>query len=221
VDGLFVVGNGYYTDYGNDDFAITRSNAFRVASNGSCYGKTAFSSSGADFAELFEWFDGNPNDEDRRGLFVTLEGDKIKIANDGDDYIGIISSTQAFVGNSASEEWHGRYLTDVFGDKLTQTIEVPVKIDEETGEIIKTAYTATQYVLNPDYNPDEPYIMRENRKEWAIVGLLGQVVVVDDGTCVPGGYVKPSANGIGTASTDGGYRVMKRLDENHIKVFVK
>lgn len=62
--------------------------------------------------------------------------------------------------------------------------------------------------------------MRENRKEWGIVGLLGQIVIIDDGTCVVGGHTKPSANGVGTASDDG-YRVMKRIDNTHIKVLVK
>lgn len=211
ADAIFLIGYGTPT---------TRANAFRVASNGKCRGSTTFTGSGADFAELFEWSDGNPNNEDRRGLFVTLDGEKIKLANANDDYIGVISGAQAFIGNTASEEWHGKYLTDVFGTRLSQEIKIPEKIDEKTGEVVTPTYTTTQYVVNPDYNPDEKYIMRENRKEWGIVGLLGQVVVIDDGTCTVGGYCKPSINGIGTTS-DSGYRVMKRIDENHIKVLVK
>lgn len=211
ADAIFLIGYGTST---------TRANAFRISSGGKCRGAMAFTGSGADFAELFEWADGNPNNEDRRGLFVTLDGEKIKLANADDDYIGVISGAQAFVGNTASEEWHRKYLTDVFGTRLSQEIEVPEEIDKITGEVITPAYTTTQYVVNPDYKPDEPYIMRENRKEWGTVGLLGQVIVIDDGTCTVGGYVKPSINGVGTAS-DSGYRVMKRIDENHIKVLVK
>jgi hypothetical protein len=213
ADALFIVGCGT---------SSATKNAFRVTSGGKCYGTSAFGSSGADFAELFEWADGNPDNEDRRGLFVTLDGEKIKIANADDDYIGIISDAQAFIGNSASEEWQGKYLTDIFGGKLTQEVEVPEVIDEVTGEVIQEATTAIQYVLNPDYDPDEEYIMRENRKEWGIVGLLGQIVLIDDGSCVVGGRVIPKENGIGTASTTKeGYRVMARLDETHIKVLVK
>lgn len=208
---LFVIGYGTSTAAGN---------AFRISANGKCRGVSTFTASGADFAELFEWEDGNSNNEDRRGLFVALEGEKIKLANNGDDFIGVISGAEAFLGNSASEEWQGKYLTDVFGTRLTQTVEIPEKINDVTNEVITPAHTVTQYVLNPDYNPNEKYIMRENRKEWGIVGLLGQVVVIDDGTCVVGGYVKPSLNGVGTAS-DSGYRVMKRIDETHIKVLVK
>lgn len=210
-DAIFLIGYGTST---------TPANAFRVSSGGKCFGAQAFGASGADFAELFEWTDGNPNNEDRRGLFVCLDGDKIKLANEGDDYIGIISGAQAFIGNSASEDWHGKYLTDVFGAKLSQEVEIPAEIDEETGKVIRPAITTIQYIVNPEYNPNEPYVMRENRKEWGIVGLLGQIVMIDDGTCKVGGYVKPSINGVGTAS-DSGYRVMKRVDENHIKVLVK
>jgi hypothetical protein len=213
ADAMFIIGCGT---------SSAKKNAFRVTSGGKCYGASAFGSSGADFAELFEWADGNPDNEDRRGLFVTLDGEKIKIANADDDYIGIISDAQAFIGNSASEEWQGKYLTDIFGGKLTQEVEVPEVIDEVTGEVIQEATTAIQYVLNPDYDPDEEYIMRENRKEWGIVGLLGQIVLIDDGSCVVGGRVIPKENGIGTASTTKeGYRVMARLDETHIKVLVK
>ena len=210
-DALFVIGYGV---------SGAAANAFRIASNGQCFISQYVNASGSDFAELFEWADGNPNDEDRRGLFVALEGDKIKLANPGDDYIGIVSGSQAFVGNSASEEWLGIYLTDVFGTRLTKEVEIPEQKDKDTGEIIHPAYTTTQYIVNPDYNPDEPYIMRENRQEWDIVGLLGQVVMVDDGTCIAGGYVKPLINGIGTAASSG-YRVMKRIDDTHIKVLVK
>lgn len=211
ADAIFMVGCGT---------SSSAKNAFRISSGGKCFGATAFGASGADFAELFEWADGNPNNEDRRGLFVALEGEKIKLANTGDDYIGIISGDQAFIGNSASEEWQGKYLTDVFGTKLSQEVEVPAEINDITGEVITPATTTVQYVLNPNYNPNEDYIMRENRKEWGIVGLIGQIVMVDDGTCTVGGRVEPSVNGIGTASNNG-YRVMKRIDDNHIKVLVK
>jgi hypothetical protein len=210
-DAIFLIGYGTSSLYAN---------AFRVASGGKCFGTTAFGASGADFAELFEWADGNAGDEDRRGLFVVLDGEKIRLANAGDDFIGVISGAQAFIGNSASEEWHDKYLTDVFGTRLSQEVEIPEKVDEKTGKVTTPAHTAIQYVVNPDYDPEKPYVMRENRKEWGIVGLLGQVVVIDDGTCVVGGYVAPSVNGVGTASSSG-YRVMKRIDETHIKVLVK
>lgn len=214
VDGIFIVGNGV----GEAD--ESRSNALRVSSGGRCYSDRFLSDGSADFAELFEWSDGNPEDEDRRGLFVALDGEKIKLASAEDDYIGVVSGTPAFVGNAASEAWHDKYLTDVFGTRLSQEVEIPDKVDEETGEVIVPAHTVTRFVINPDYDVSKPYVMRENRQEWDTVGLCGQVIVVDDGTCVVGGRSKPSSDGVGTAA-DNGYRVMKRIDDNHIKVLVK
>lgn len=212
-DGIFIVGNGTADDNSS------RTNALRVSSGGRCY-SGRFVAGTADFAELFEWSDGNTEDEDRRGLFVAFDGDKIKLANADDDYFGVVSGTPAFIGNSASEEWCDKYLTDVFGTRLSQEVEIPEKIDEETGEVLVPAHTVTQFIINPEYDPNKAYVMRENRKEWDTIGLCGQVVVVDDGTCFAGGYCKPSHDGIGTAA-DNGYRVMKRIDETHIKVLVK
>ena len=208
--GLFIIGCGT---------SDVKQNAFRVSNDG-VYAFKSINTSGADFAELFEWADGNVNNDDRRGLFVTLEGDTIRLANSGDDYIGIISGSHAFLGNSASEDWHKKYLTDVFGTKLTEEVAVPAEHDPETGELISEATITTQLVVNPEYDPTQEYVMRENRKEWGVVGLLGQLVIVDDGTCEVGGYVEPSVDGVGTKSTKG-YRVMKRLDDTHIKVLVK
>lgn len=220
---VFIIGYGT---------SSTPANAFRVTSGGKCYGASSFIGSGADFPEFEEWADGNPDNEDRRGLFVALNGDKIMLASSEKDHIiGVVSVMGAFIANGASENWHGMYLKDVFGENLTQPVEVPeetrerivIETDEDGNKVEKIitevipAHTVTQFVLNPDYNPDEEYIGREFRKEWAPIGKLGQVIVVDDGTCNVGGYCKPSANGIGTAG-EYGYYVRKRIDSTHIKV---
>ena len=225
---VFIVGNGILD--------TNRSNAFRVSGAGQCYGLKTFLSSGADFAEYFEWADGNPNGEDRRGRIVTLDGEKIRYANADDDYIlGVISTLGAFVGNTYSDSWKGKYQTDIFGEWLTEEIDIPEKIetheveekDEKTGKtVIKTvervvpAHKETRYVLNTDYDPEQEYISREFRKEWSPVGFHGQLVVLDDGTCEVNGYCKSGNEGIATKS-DIGYRVMRRLDDTHVKILVK
>lgn len=197
-----------------------RKNALRITADGKTKGAAAFSASGADYAEYFEWKDGNQNKEDRRGYFVTLDGEKIRKATADDDFIlGIVSTNGAFVGDSASEEWHNRYIRDVFDALITQEVEVPEYKNEETGEVIP-AHTATQFVLNPEFDPEQEYISREFRKEWAPVGLLGKLIVIDDGTCQENGYCYASENGIATAS-ETGYRVLKRIDESHVKILVK
>lgn len=156
---------------------------------------------------MFEWQDGNPNEENRRGLFVTLDGEKIRLANAGDYIIGAVSANPSVVGDAQSEQWKDRYLTDVFGSPIYET----VKIDGE--EVIRQA-------INPDYDPTNPYINRETRKEWAAVGLIGKLVVIDDGTCQPNGYCKVADGGTATTA-ENGYRVLSRLDDNHIRILLR
>ena len=159
-----------------------------------------FNSSGADYAEYFEWADSNSNNEDRRGLFVTCIEDKIQLANPEDDIIGAISANPSIIGNAQEDTYKDKYEKDVFG--------APIK--DEDGN----------YKLNPNYDSSKEYIPYSERPEFGIVGLLGQLIVVDDGTCTVGGYCTSGNNGIGTKS-DKGYKVLKRIDSNHIKILVK
>lgn len=209
---LLMVGNGIEAD--------TNSNAFRVRADGKCYGQATFGATGADFAEMFEYVDGNPNNEDRRGLMAAMVGDKIKLAQADDDVIGIISALPTVIGDVADDAWQGKYLKDVFGDFLTETVEIPESINAKTGETIP-AQTITKFVVNPDYDPNAEYVSREFRPEWSAVGLVGKVVAVDDGTCEVGKYCKPSVNGVATLSEEKTkFFVMKRIDETHIRVLV-
>lgn len=221
----FIIGNG--VDLAN------LSNAFRVTYAGKAYGLSAYGSSGADYAEYFEWSDGNPDDEDRRGRLVTLDGEKIRFATADDDYIlGIISANPCVEGDIQPDDWQGKYLTDVFGQRVTKTVHIPDRyeehetIDPETGEtktesiLIEKEHDAVQWVLNPDYDPEQEYVSREDRKEWAPVGMMGKLVVIDDGTCEVNGFCKAGENGIATKANDG-YRVMSRIDDTHLRVLVK
>ena len=219
---------------GNGTSSAT-SNAFRVAYSGRVYGVGSFNTSGADYAEFFEWEDGNPDNEDRHGLFVTIDGDKIKIAGPNDDYIlGAVSAVPGVVGNNYSENWQGMYLTDIFGRVLTQVVHHDAKYEDvmitnpETGEVdiqsvmVHGEYDAEEPILNPNYDPNEEYIPREKRKEWATVGMMGQLILIDDGTCKVNQYCKVGENGIATHSDfRSGYRVIKRLDEWHIKILFR
>lgn len=211
--GIFIVG------IGTSDTA--RSNGFRINPAGKVYGTGTFGTSGADYAEYFEWFDGNPNNEDRRGHFVTLEGDKIRYATANDDYIlGVVSADPSVAGDMYSEDWHNRYLKDVFGNNIVEVVDVE-ETTNEFGEIIP-AHTERRWVLNPDYNPDLQYVSREERPEWAAIGIVGKLVVVDDGTCQVNGYCYPNADSIATTSQEKtNYRVMERLDDTHIRIFIR
>ena len=216
----FIVGGGV---------GSAKKNAFRVEISGACYGAGAWNSSGADYAELFEWLDGNPGKEDRVGRFVTLDGDRIRLAAPGDDYIlGIVSGNPSVVGDVYDDQWAGMFVLDVYGrpvyewrDFPAETMELPDENGEmKTVEIIPARREWVQK-LNPDYDPAQTYIPRTQRSEWAAVGLLGKLVVLDDGTCQPNGWATVGEGGIATASTERTrYRVMARLDESHVRVMI-
>lgn len=206
---LFHLGNGVQG---------TPNTAFRVAGDGNTYAQKSFNANSADYAEYFEWEDGNPNNEDRRGRFVTLVGEKIRLANEKDTYIlGVVSTTACMIGDSQEDDWHGKYLRDVYGATITAPKIVPDAY--ENGDFIPGG-VIEDLVINPRYNPETEYIPRSQRPEWTTIGLLGKIVIDDDGTCVVGGRCKPNADGIATNATEG-YYVMSRIDENHIKVLIK
>lgn len=214
--GIFIVGIGSNSD------TSSRKNGFRINPAGKAYAQSSLSSgTGVDYAEYFEWIDGNPNAEDRRGRFVTLEGEKIRYATAEDNYVlGVVSAEPCVVGGGQTEMWHNQYLTDVFGAKIEEVVEVEETTDEN-GKIIP-AHTERRWVLNPDFDPEREYLSREERVEWDTVGIMGQLVLVDDGTCKINEYCYPSIDGIATVSeSQTNYRVMSRLDDTHVKVFIK
>ena len=208
----FVIGNG--TDANNT------SNAFRVTFSGVAYAAGEYVTSGADYAEFFEWLDGNPNGEDRRGYFVTLEGDKIRIANPEDYIIGIISGQPSVVGNG-DEDWMSRYILDEFGSYINEEFEYKEEvIEEKTGKFITITKTGIRRKQNPEYDSSKPYVQRKDRPEWDCVGMMGVLSVRDDGTCKVNGYCKVAHGGIAT-TFDSGYRVIKRVTDNIVKVVFK
>ena len=222
-----ISGNGNYSGTGSSTLlcigngtSSARSNAFRVNANGATIAKSAYSTSGADYAEFFEWADRNPENEDRRGLFVTIDGDKIKKASADDYILGIVSAMPSVIGNY-DEEWMGHYLVDDFNAFIEETFEDEYTfIDEETQEE-KTAKTqAVRWKENPDYNPELEYIPREKRQEWSPVGMLGTLNVRDDGSCQVNGFCRVIDGGIATSATTG-YRVIKRVTDNIVKVILK
>lgn len=195
ADILFNIGNGQ-----EKDGTLIQNSAMQVDFSGNVYAGGAYKTIGADYAEYFEWLDGNVDNQDRIGLFVTLDGDKIKLANKDDYILGVISANPSIVGNSAELDWHDKYKTDVYGRLIYDESHNPI--------------------VSKNYNDTLEYVPRGARKEYSKVGLLGQLVVQDDGTCEVNGYCTASVNGVATKS-DSGYRVIKRIDETHIKIILK
>ena len=173
-------------------------NIFHIDSSGNVTA-TSYNTFAADYAEMFEWADGNRDNADRRGMLVALYGDMILPAH-GDDFFGVVSAAPSVVGNNP-QHWHKRYKKDVFG----------AEIRGENGKRIES----------DEYDPDREYIPRSERPEWSPVGMVGRLVIVDDGSCKVGGYVS-ARHGIGTkcyAKTAA--KVLKRIDEKHVEVLLK
>ena len=220
----FVIGNGTRS--------TALSNAFSVQFDGTVKAKsTITASTTADYAEFFEWLDKNPNEEDRVGHFVTLDGDKIKIATSEDDYIlGIVSGEPFVLGNGDCDTWNGMFLHDEFRRTMYEPAPKMIEILDSEGnptgeyEEVEGEYEGTRPVLNPDYDPTQEYISRFDRTEWSPVGMLGVLAVLHDGTAEVNGYVTVNNEGIATKctrDTGNSYRVIKKVSDKVVEVIFK
>jgi len=127
-------------------------NRFRVDAAGTAYA-TGHTVGGADYADMFEWDDGNAENQDRAGYPVVLRNGKISIAFDHmcpENIIGVVSMNPSVLGNAAPMYWDGKYIKDDFGREL--------------GE-------------NPEYDHDRDYQSRWNRPEWDAVCLTGRIAL--------------------------------------------
>lgn len=223
------IGKGTTFAIGNGADDSIRSNAFSVTFDGTTKAaNTITASTTADYAEFFEWNDGNPNNEDRVGKFVTLDGDKISIAKSNEDYIlGIVSGAPFVLGNGDCDVWNGMYMRDDFG-RLIYEPAPKEEFDEETGTMKEVfdedgnlIYEGKRRKLNPDYDPSQKYISRFDRPEWSPIGMLGVLSVIQDGTCAVNGYCCCNNEGIATAcdrDTIGSYRVIKKISDQVVRV---
>jgi hypothetical protein len=146
--------SAYY--FGSYYSGTTSDKEFGFRGDGVGYSDGGWTTPASDYAEYFESIDGTALPI---GSTVSLVGNKIKIADDGETIIGVIrpKDAQLFLGNNASEKWNQKYLKNDYGSYLK----------DENGERI----------LNPDYDSNIEYTPRENRPEWNIIGLMGQVPI--------------------------------------------
>jgi hypothetical protein len=164
------------------------------------------------YAEMFEWEDGNPNQEDRTGLTVSLVGDKIKIAQSNEMPIGVIggdNTSVAAISNASPQEWQGKHLRDVAGrllwegqvmvewvkdgyrhwyetDRLPEGITIPsdaTYYHEWNGNPLHREILSEEYKKHHGTLP--PYLPRWERREWGIVVLLGRAVIREGSVCNP------------------------------------
>ena len=205
----YIIGNG--TDASN------RANAFTVDWSGNVVAAGTVTPTGADYCEYFEFEDGNPDNEDRMGLLVTLHNGKIVLANEEDDLLGITTGTKGVIGDAEEMNWVGKYVKDELGRLVYEDYDV---VHEEGTESEWTEHVHTKKI-SEDYDPSQEYIPRSKRKEWYPVGLLGKIYVKDDGTSQVNGYVKAN-NGIATHSeSKTNMRVLERVNDHIIRVILK
>ena len=156
--------------------------------------------SGSDYAEYFETYDGSAI---ANGIPVILIDGKIRAANttsSTNDIIGVIRPprSSSAVGGSDLGEWHNKYLKTVWGNHI-RTDDVfytwTTWAVNEQGQNRPTEHKVTsiddipsgqeyqrvenfQKIINPEYDETLEYQTREERPEWQIVGLLGQVQIL-------------------------------------------
>jgi len=178
---------------------------FKVRGDGEVTADGSFSGGGADYAEYFEWEDGNSSNADRIGYSVSLVDSKIKIAESGETVIGVVSANPSVVGDAQELYWQGKYEKDDYGRDLyedyTQTEWVEsVENGTDTPQQIKHSYQSDQIPsevsvpsdaeivsldengnnlrrrkISSSYDESLTYIPRSERQEWACVGLMGKV----------------------------------------------
>lgn len=152
-----VAGSGFNHIKSVSDVDGTPDTVFRVQGNGLVFADGAYSGAGADYADYFEWEDKNPNNEDRVGYTVTLTASgKIKVADIGENPIGVISGRPSVAGNAAEDSWSNKFLKDEYHRYIL-----------EDGKKI----------INPEYNSTFLYSPRHDRVEWDAVGLVGRLPI--------------------------------------------
>ncbi len=184
-------------------FGSTAQRLYGLRGDGNAYTDGAWNNSAADIAKYREWADGNPDNEDRVGLSVTLLPDgKIRESTEGEEPFGVISGAPSFVTGNHWEHWKDKYLLDDYRRPVMESYEA-----WEWDEVVKTSgglETVTHSCptdeierpegarlvtedengnklmrrkLNPDYKTDLEYVPYEKRPEKSAVGVHGFVPV--------------------------------------------
>ena len=151
----------------------------------------------------------------------TGAGEQIRLAGPGDGFLlGVVSGAPSVTGDAHDDQWRGMFLEDVYGRPVYEERDFPAELGPD-GEEIMPARRETVQALNPDYDNTQEYLPRSQRPEWAAVGMMGKLTVDDDGSCVPDGWCTAGEGGIAVRSdTPTRYRVMRRVDANHIRILI-
>lgn len=217
-------------------------------STGTLYA-AAFTTPYSDYGEMFEWEDGNPYRDDRRGLFVAFSEaypERIRIAMHGDAVLGVVTETSNIIGNSQELAWVGALAKDKFGqpihvyDRRADLVSFleqcnyhtsATQPESELEAILRTypswsSFNHPNRALpmnlqnSPEYDAQQVYIPRSRRSEWTCVGLLGCLVVLEDH---PGSCVPGQYISVSAGKAVPGttYRVMRRISPDTVMIFFR
>jgi hypothetical protein len=135
-----VSGNGSSTTFSDNEFIFTGAGGLSIDG-------ASLTTGGADYAEMFEWKDGNSSSEDRRGFSVVLDGNQVVKATDSDDaskIIGVVSALPVVIGDSdIDDKWKSKYLKDDFGNYVLEEYTVTewtetMETKNDDGEVIES-----------------------------------------------------------------------------------
>ena len=179
---------------------------FSVRGDGEVFADGSFNSGGADYAEMFEWKDGNTSSEDRVGKTVVLDGNQVRLSTSDDaqaTIIGVVSARPVVLGDAQSDKWKDKYETDSYGRyvfeeytqtewteetddgakelKSYQTDMIPSDVTVPDDAIVtskdKNGDNLKRRKLNSAFDASKTYIPREDRKEFSAIGLVGKLKV--------------------------------------------
>lgn len=192
----------YYWGESNANGTFDTEFNLRGDGTGLCDG--SWTGGGADYAEYFESATGAAIPV---GTTVVLDGEKVRAATPDDPasaVIGVVrpkknSAASAVIGNAAWNRWNGKFLTDDFGAYVMEDHDVIQWTDAEgnvqsyeshavpAGVVVPDDASVLTHddkgvrfqhrKLNPDFDPQVAYVPREDRDEWVVVGLVGQVPI--------------------------------------------
>ena len=183
--------------------------------DGSTYNEANIYGNLSDYAEYFESKTGNAI---AIGTTVKLDGNKVVACSASDTPIGVIRprGSSTVTGGTAWNHWQKKFVRDdydsIIMEEYTQT-EWEDGLDEDGHPNIvsyqtdkipadKTAPADATVISededgnklmrrkeNPDWDESQTYVPREDRDEWVVVGLLGQVPITK-GQPVASSWVK-------------------------------
>lgn len=142
---------------------------------------------GATFNDYAEYFENKERGVIPLGSLVALDGRFARLADTGDDVVGVVSGTGCVTSGDTRFTWAKRFMVGEFGELLYQAVE-------------ENGVTVNAMIENPEYDSTQENIPRSNRPdEWTCVGLVGQIHARIDGTVNQGDWIA-AKKGTGTKS---------------------